>query len=121
MITSHITKAIIKRNKVRDGIDICPENINEGECFIWALLFYQNYGGSLYTVRYWGGHAFVLHQNKYYDSESPRGIKDWRRLKSFKYKKNIPEGYASKMSLAKFLKYWKITKTLIRSYQKFLK
>lgn len=52
--------------------------INDGRCFLWAYVcfhFYKN-------VQLWtyGSHAFVRYKSKFYDSETFKGVKDWRKL-----------------------------------------
>jgi hypothetical protein len=58
-----------------------PEfTINEGECFLWAYLAYRLYK----DVELWdmGSHAFVRSKKtgKFYDSERPKGVDDWKEL-----------------------------------------
>lgn len=55
-----------------------PNEINYGQCFQWAYLARQLYSGiELWDLKY---HAFVKYKGKFYDSETPNGIKDWRKL-----------------------------------------
>ena len=58
-----------------------PEfTINQGECFLWAYLAYRLYD----DVELWdmGSHAFVRSKRtgKFYDSERPQGVKNWKDL-----------------------------------------
>ena len=55
-----------------------PHKINWGQCFQWAYIAYMLFEG----VELWDthGHAFVRHQDKFYDSERLEGTTDWREL-----------------------------------------
>lgn len=58
--------------------------INCGDCWLWALLAHRMLPGSkMYTI---GGsmHVCLEYNGKYYDSESPRGVKTWKNLKCCK-------------------------------------
>ncbi len=54
--------------------------INYGECFIWAYVAYRLYP----NLELWDmeAHAFVRSKvtGKFYDSESPNGVDDWKDL-----------------------------------------
>jgi hypothetical protein len=50
-----------------------PEDINKGRCFVWAYLAFKVFKGvRLYRTSI---HAFVKHGSRFYDSETPRGVK----------------------------------------------
>lgn len=62
------------------------QEINEGGCFEWAtevfaLVQHAKIVGKWHSGGY---HAFIQFRKKYYDSETPQGVKDWRRLPYFK-------------------------------------
>lgn len=71
----------------RTGLN--AENINHGYCFNWAFLAYRKHTEAvLCTVDTEEcGHAFIKLKNKYYDSETQQGVKDWRQLRTLKKKK----------------------------------
>jgi hypothetical protein len=112
-----ITRNIMKKY----CINSIPE-INGGDCFNWALEFYNKFGKSksckLYTVMAFGGHAFVLYKGMFYDAESPNAVNDWRNLDTWEnwvYYDNMrrkrkyqlpPYDKAEKMTLKQFKKYW---------------
>jgi hypothetical protein len=54
------------------------ESINYGRCFIWAYLCYSTFDNVELWTTDW--HAFVKHNGKFYDSEVPNGIEDWKLL-----------------------------------------
>lgn len=55
-----------------------PEQINYGQCFMWAYLSHQVFAGcAIYDV---GIHAFIKHRGKFYDSERLDGVEDWEDL-----------------------------------------
>lgn len=66
----------INRHFFNDYKDVSV--INMGECFLWAYIAYSLYD----RVQLWdmGSHAFVRYQGKFYDSEVPDGVSDWRDL-----------------------------------------
>jgi hypothetical protein len=59
-----------------------PEDINYGQCFLWAYVAYHLFEGlELWdTGVHCPAHAFVRHRNKFYDSECLEGAEDWRDL-----------------------------------------
>ncbi len=54
--------------------------INQGECFLWAYIAFKLYK----NLELWdmGAHAFVRSKfdKKFYDSERPKGEKNWKDL-----------------------------------------
>lgn len=61
------------------------EAINEGGCFEWATEVLSMVDCKIVARTYGGGyHCFVEHRKRYYDSETPQGVKDWRCLPYFK-------------------------------------
>ncbi|MGH2481370.1 MAG: hypothetical protein ACRDHW_17085, partial [Ktedonobacteraceae bacterium] len=55
-----------------------PSAINKGRCFLWAYIAFRLYKG----VELWsfGSHAFVKQGDRFYDSVSPKGERDWKNL-----------------------------------------
>lgn len=60
--------------------------INQGYCWLWALLAVVEdpsakimYAGTPNG----GGHNFIEAKGKFYDSEKPNGVPDWKTLPSF--------------------------------------
>jgi hypothetical protein len=63
--------------------DVYAPDINCGDCWMWAY-----YAWSIYKdVELWDidCHAFIKYNGKFYDSERPRGVKDWRKLPATEY------------------------------------
>ena len=62
-----------------------PLIINSGRCFQWATIVFDLVEGS----KIWGhnvdgfGHSFIEHEGRFYDAESPEGVKDWQDLPFF--------------------------------------
>jgi len=94
------------------GISIYDiHDINKGYCFNWAMLAYRTYGGKLCTVTNYSGHAFIKLKGKYYDSETPKGVKNWRLLKAYKgdQKKDVLKAKVKDMKITNevyFIKHW---------------
>jgi hypothetical protein len=60
-----------------------PEFINYGQCFMWAYLAHKTFKGvQLWDTPY---HAFVRYGKKFYDSENPQGVEDWRDLRACRW------------------------------------
>jgi hypothetical protein len=81
-----------------------PKEINEGWCYKWALaVFFATPGSKLYTSR--AGHAFVKVGNRFYDSESIRGVKKPENLKYFK--RTTRKGVTVRQSCRRFIEHWR--------------
>lgn len=77
-------------------------DINTGRCFMWAFLAYKLFQDvELYDTDV---HAFVKYNGKFYDSETHKGVKDWRKLPCHKLVK--PSIDAQKHSLASYKYRW---------------
>ena len=67
-----------------------PSLINEGACWMWALLASKINGGVInihinsVTSDIKKGHMFIYWNRKYRDSESPKGVLHWANLPFFK-------------------------------------
>jgi hypothetical protein len=99
-----------------------PEEINGGYCYRWAatvkVLVPQ---ADVFYLAYEGGHVFVRIDGKFYDAESPTGVSNWRKLKSFKHSKAVPtysDDRLDEVSLEFLMKRWKITKGDMNTYLK---
>lgn len=61
-------------------LEIPPEDINTGRCFLWGYIAYRLYK----NLELWdtGSHVFVRSKvtGKFYDSESPEGTESWQDL-----------------------------------------
>lgn len=67
-------------------------SINYGSCGEFAYQLQTIAGGTVYRVGFHGeteygvhlpAHVFLKWRGKFYDSESPNGVHNWRRLKTF--------------------------------------
>jgi len=71
---------------VKDWNEFTPELCNDGFCDIFAEKFREEYpGAELWqtsaSTSPWGfGHSWVKYKNKFYDAETPNGVKDWKDL-----------------------------------------
>lgn len=57
-----------------------------GPCYIYAMVFYEVLGGRLVsylTHKNTQGHAFVEKNGKFFDSEYPEGLENWKKLKPY--------------------------------------
>lgn len=55
-----------------------PKRINYGKCFLWAYAAHKIFqDAELWDMP---SHAFVRYRGKFYDSETLKGVKDWRDL-----------------------------------------
>lgn len=78
-----------------------PMLINFGDCFRWAWIAYKLFQDvQLWSTEY---HAFIQHENLFYDSECLSGTKPWRRLRTVK---DTDYSVANKMSPASFQAFW---------------
>lgn len=59
-----------------------PNDVNSGDCFLWALIAKKYFPRAELCAT--DIHAFVFLDGKYYDSDHPRGIKSWKRLKTIR-------------------------------------
>jgi hypothetical protein len=86
---------------VKDWDEFTPELCNDGFCDIFAEKFREEYpGAELWqtsaSTSPWGfGHTWVKYKDKFYDAETPNGVKDWRDLpyiqKLYQVSKEYPE------------------------------
>jgi len=59
--------------------------INDGNCLLWAVLARRHCRrAKLLKVTHFGLHAFVKIGDRFFDSETPSGVRDWRDLPYFK-------------------------------------
>jgi hypothetical protein len=80
--------------------DVKPNRINHGQCFIWAYLAYKSFKGvELYDTNC---HAFVRYNGRYYDSERPKGEKNWYDLPANKHAFDVP----TKRKMGEFRSRW---------------
>lgn len=69
-----------------------PSGINNGWCYLWACVVKRYLPeADLITVKGKGGHVFIKLGDRYYDSESIRGVKDWKKLNFFKRGFNLED------------------------------
>lgn len=77
-LDGRLNVAFINKRFFPDYLDVSV--INEGECFVWAYIAYRLYS----NLELWDmeAHAFVRCRKtgKFYDSERPKGVVDWRDL-----------------------------------------
>ncbi len=68
---------------LRYKIGTTPQLINDGDCWLWALLAQQAAPKAILMFAPWpygGGHAFVKVGRRYYDAEKTCGVREWRML-----------------------------------------
>lgn len=87
-----------------------PAVINCGECYSWAycaLKVFPNSGIELCNTEN-NEHAFIKIGNLFYDSESVRGVKDWRQLHCITFMARGSKYLmrAQKYSLSKYKSLW---------------
>ncbi|USD36208.1 MULTISPECIES: hypothetical protein [Ferrimonas] len=64
---------------------ITPDAINRGRCFDWAQLVNQQCpSAQIFYIRRLVPHAFVHFAGRWFDSQTPNGVSDWRRLPLFR-------------------------------------
>lgn len=112
--------------------------INNGDCHRWSVLANKLYGGNLVTVDVyisWDedmsftrdcSHSFLKLNNKYYDSESPDGVDNWKNLRFFEsYEAETYHEHMYEVTLHKTLKshdkVWKPTKQMKKADSSLLK
>lgn len=84
MKVSDLNQVFIHCHHWRYGYILSVADINHGNCFNWALFAYHIYGGQLCSVRFPAGggtHAFLLHEGKFYDSQTYGGARRWTRVR----------------------------------------
>ena len=103
MDLSDITDIFLKTKNLK-----LPKDINRGNCYRWAYVAYMLYGGDLISVERFGAHAFIKIGNKYYDSESPQGVEDWKHLPFFTKPSavDVSDKDAIQLPPEKFQTYW---------------
>lgn len=116
----YLTDAWLKKYKYRL---YDPSDINYGDCYRWSFLAHRLHGGQLISVTITENntsHAFLKIGDKYYDSETPQGIKNWRRLPYFDrtrdwYSSRLTYKIKEHCSRISFRRYWKFYKKQIKS------
>lgn len=84
-----------------------PNRINQGYCFIWALLAAEAHPEAvLYSCRTYGGHAFIGLHGKFYDAQRPRGVLSWRSLPFFAHVPSTATGIVKAQRHKTFVKTW---------------
>lgn len=76
--------------------------INQGRCYDWAYYAKRTFHVSnivLWSTYY---HAYVEFEGKFFDSESPQGVKDFLKLKT----NQRFEGVSIKQSIPEFTSWW---------------
>lgn len=88
--------------------------INYGNCYNWAAAVQILIPDvKLCSDPYNGGHAFVLIDGKYYDSETLGGVKNWQKLKLYSIGNKYRIFRMEIQSKNKFYKEWDIRKSYI--------
>lgn len=102
----HLTKIVVREYALDDA-----EHINWGWCYHWAYFAYCLYGGQLWSSK---DHAFIKINDLFYDSESPDGILDWRRLNCMKRLRQdgLPVSLAHRVEEDEYFELW--DKTIIQ-------
>jgi hypothetical protein len=131
MNLQHITDAYIKNYRHRLSR---AWEINTGNCFRYAMIVHQLYGGILWTVdvhdredNYYGSHAFIKIDNRFYDAETAiDGVVDWELFPYFERLKsseviNVEYIIRKHSSIRDFKKHWQPTKKESKADQKLLK
>jgi hypothetical protein len=91
-------------NIISDLYDTPKCDINGGWCFWWALLVYRVIPDA--KLCFCHSHAFIHIGDKFYDSDSPRGVRDPRKLKLLKWLGCIEPRYD--VTLKEFSDFWNI-------------
>lgn len=105
-ITPSDINRILKRTEKEQNLvkpdweEFTPEMCNDGFCDIFAEKFREEYPGAELWNTYWSlgstmGHVWIKYKDKFYDAETPYGVKDWKELpyiqKIYKEKKQYPD------------------------------
>lgn len=104
-----------------ESLSEIAEDVNGGDCYNFAALAYiylKNYNPKLFSTNFYGGHAFIKINSKYYDSEHINGVSSINLLDS-DYK-NWSEDRFDILKFSDFCKYWKVNKNYILRLQKYI-
>jgi hypothetical protein len=82
----------VREIRVTHYKDMVTHDINCGMCYEFASRLQRRVGGSVYAVgqmltkdgRSMPNHAFLRWKDKFYDSEAPHGVGDWKDLPFYK-------------------------------------
>ena len=83
--------------------EFTPEICNDGFCDVFAEKFREEYPGAELWSTEWSlgyafGHVWVKYNNKFYDAETPNGVKNWKELpyiqKIYKSRNKYPDDVA---------------------------
>lgn len=105
-----IDVAFINKTFFPEYLDVAV--INYGECFVWAYIAHRLYS----NIELWDmeAHAFVRSEEtgKFYDSERPKGVDDWRDLPAANFGQgcgcfSCQKGAQKYSSIATFRDVWK--------------
>ena len=82
-----------------------PEQVNQGDCWLWALKAQILVGGRVQCADWpeGGGHAFLSLDGKFYDSEAPDGVHRCQELRCFAAYEKGELKRARTMTLKRFL------------------
>jgi hypothetical protein len=82
--------------------------INCGECYSWAYIAYKIFYEV--SIELWSTdseyHAFIKIHDKFYDSQRPNGIIDWRQLPCIR--EGVGSYTADRYSLRDFQELWRV-------------
>lgn len=60
-------------------------DLNTGDCYLFAYISYLIYNGELLSFNNsFLGHAFIKINDRYFDAEVTKGVKNWEHLPFFK-------------------------------------
>jgi hypothetical protein len=88
-----------------------PHLINHGKCFAWAYAAHKMFKGvEVWDVQGKWSHAFIYDpkNKKFYDSERPNGVDDWRTLPAVRYC-GCDDLKAGPRKMTQFVRDWKET------------
>lgn len=57
-----------------------PEEINNGQCFVWAYLAHRIFRGTQLMSH--DSHAFIKYNGRLYDSENLKGVLDFKKMRA---------------------------------------
>ena len=76
--------------------------INNGECYDWAYYAVRTFHHLPLKLYSTFAHAYIMYQDKFYDSETPHGEMDWLQLNTNRWWRGDPQ----LQPLDEFMHFW---------------